>query len=661
MSDGKVIYHVRADHSKVDEDMRAANSKVKSGAEGFSKTMKTMITGAAVAAVAKEVVQLGSAFETSLAGASTLFGDVNVDMNRLSDDMLKLSNSTGVAADELGNSLYNALSAGIPVTKDMSEAMGFLEKSSQLAKAGFTDVDSAMSATVKTLNAYGMGVEETDRIQKILMQTQNNGIVTVGELSGVLAQVTPTAAAMGVSFEQVGAAISGMTAQGTPAAQATTQLNALFSELGKSGTKASNGLAEATKGTEYAGMSFQDMMDAGVPLNEVLNLMGDYAAENGLGMLDMFSSIEAGKAALANGGENSQMFTDNLAAMSTQTDVVGDAFDKVTETSAEKFNKAINELKNSAIDLFLEMVPLISEILPVFSDLIKMLLPPLIELVSAILPVLVEIFKALAPPILDIIDKVLPPLIDLLKSLGDFISVVLVPIIRFIGAIFADVFGSIAKSVSKDIQSVTGVLSGIISFVKNVFTGNWRGVWKSIKDIFSSYISGLANIFKSPLNAIIDGLNSFIKGANKIKIPEWVPGVGGKGINLPTIPRLRVGLDYVPDDEYPAMLHRGEAVLTAREADLYRSLGGNLDSFLQSLGQMSSKSDFQVPELMKIMSANSDLLNRVDRILGIMSIHLPKIGVPYEVYLDTGVLAGEMAPKINSELGKNASLKERGR
>lgn len=48
---------------------------------------------------------------------------------------------------------------------------------------------------------------------------------------------------MGVSFEQVGAAMATMTAQSTPAASATTQLNSMFAELGKSGTTASKALA----------------------------------------------------------------------------------------------------------------------------------------------------------------------------------------------------------------------------------------------------------------------------------------------------------------------------------------------------------------------------------------------------------------------------------
>src|SRR5690606_41788047 len=65
--------------------------------------------------------------------------------------------------------------------------------------------------------------------------------------------------------------------------------------------------------------------------------------------------------------------------------------------------------------------------------------------------------------------------------------------------------------------------------------------WQGIVDIFSGVFNGIVAIAKAPINAIITGINAFIRGLNKIKIPDWVPGVGGKGINIPTIPHLATG------------------------------------------------------------------------------------------------------------------------
>ena len=314
----------------------------------------------------------------------------------------------------------------------MSEALSFLDSSAKLAKSGFTDINTAVEASAKVLNAYRMGTEETDRVQKVMMQTQNLGIVTVGELGSVLAQVTPTAAAFGVSFEQVGASLATMTAQGTPAAQATTQLNGILSELGKSGTAASKNLEAAAENSEYAGMSFQQMMEQGVPLNEILDMMSDYAEENGKSLLDMFSSVEAGRGALSIAGESSGIFADNLASMSTESDVVGEALEKVSDTSGAKFEKLMNSLKNTAIRLFEAFSPVIDELLPILTDLLEELTP------------------------------ILEPVVDIVVALAKAIMAVLGPAIQFITPLLqalAEVAEKVAGAVEKVVSKLTGVES----------------------------------------------------------------------------------------------------------------------------------------------------------------------------------------------------------
>lgn len=90
-------------------------------------------------------------------------------------------------------------------------------------------------------------------------------------------------------------------------------------------------------------------------------------------------------------------------------------------------------------------------------------------------------------------------------------------------------------------NTIKGIFNGIITFVTGVFSGDWEKAWQGVKDIFSSIVSGFANIFKEPINFIIDGINVFLRGLNKIKIPDWVPKIGGAGFNIPTIPRLAEG------------------------------------------------------------------------------------------------------------------------
>ena len=438
MADGEVIYKVVADNSGLDSDLNKTEETIKTKTSAWEKVSSGALNRLGSAAMdmalkaGQAAIDYGTAFDQSLANASTLI-DTNVtDMDALKGKILDLSDSTGLAADELNNALYSALSAGVPATKDMSEALSFLDSSAKLAKSGFTDINTAVEASAKVLNAYRMGTEETDRVQKVMMQTQNLGIVTVGELGSVLAQVTPTAAAFGVSFEQVGASLATMTAQGTPAAQATTQLNGILSELGKSGTAASKNLEAAAENSEYAGMSFQQMMEHGAPLNEILDMMSDYAEENGKSLLDMFSSVEAGRGALSIAGESSGIFADNLAAMSTETDVVGEALEKVTDTSGAKFEKLMNSLKNTAIRLFEAFSPVIDELLPILTDLLEELTP------------------------------ILEPVVDIVVALAKAIMAVLGPAIQFITPLLqalAEVAEKVAGAVEKVVSKITGVES----------------------------------------------------------------------------------------------------------------------------------------------------------------------------------------------------------
>lgn len=639
--------------------MKTAESRIASAGSGVANAAKGigLAVGTALVAAGSAAIKFGGEFETAMAGASTLIDTTSVDVEQLQGQILELSDKTGIAATDLGNSMYNALSAGVDLGKDNVTMLVMLESSAKLAKAGFTDIDTALTATAKTMNAYGIeGEAAIEKVQKVLIQTQNKGITTVGELGSVLAQVTPTAAAFGVSFEQVGASLANMTAQGTPTAQATTQLNSLIAELAKSGTTAAGKLEEAAARTKYAGMSFKDMMAAGVPLNKVLDLMGSYAAENNLSMVDMFSSIEAGKAALALSGENSATFTENLAAMATETDVVGEAFEKISDTSAEKFSKMMNQLRNAAIELFVQLQPFVSEalpmllsllqmilppvmsmaeqLLPLIGELLEKLLPPIVELIEKLLPVILNLFDSLVPVLLEIADAIFPVLLevidallpiltmllellspllemflDLLQPVLDLIKLAIVPLIEIIGqliefaidplmscleylkGVFEAVFRYISDMISNKINTWINVFKGIIDFLKNVFTGNWKGAWEAVKNIFSTIAEGIKNAFKAPINFIIDCINNFIEGVNRIKIPEWVPLVGGAEFHIPTIPRLKAGIDFVPSDYYPAYLDYGERVLTQPENAVFTAIGG-----LEGLQAMMGAAQRQEPQ-----------------------------------------------------------------
>lgn len=122
-------------------------------------------------------------------------------------------------------------------------------------------------------------------------------------------------------------------------------------------------------------------------------------------------------------------------------------------------------------------------------------------------------------------------------------------------------------------EGIKDVFSGVGDFFKDVF----EGAKNAIKTVWD----GLAAIVKAPINVLIDGLNLFIKGLNKIQIPDWVPGVGGYGINIPTIPRLyrggvlrqgQVGLLEGSGDEAVVPLSENKAWISAIAREMRRSM-----------------------------------------------------------------------------------------
>lgn len=162
-------------------------------------------------------------------------------------------------------------------------------------------------------------------------------------------------------------------------------------------------------------------------------------------------------------------------------------------------------------------------------------------------------------------------------------------------------------------DTVKGVFNGIISFITGIFSGNWASAWQGIVDIFSNIVSGIANIFKSPINAIISGINSFIGGLNKVKIPKWVPGVGGKGISIPKIPMLAEGGYVKANTPRLAMIgdNKTQGEIVSPEGKMFEVMMSALKAYG---AQSSENNDIQVlvSILYEILSAIQNLRLVVD-------------------------------------------------
>lgn len=339
-----------------ESSLKDNTSKTKTGFDTLSTAVsacKTVLATVGIGFTMDKVIKgLSEAYneatklDEKLRGASTLYGSVAVDQTKLVDNLKSISLQTGESLEVLGQTVYDAMSAGVQPTEDMAEVLQVVSASSKLAKAGFTDTNTAMKASLSVINAYGMGIENINKVSDVLLNTQNLGVTTVGELSNALSKVTPVASAFGVSIENVTSALALMTKQGTNTEVASTGLSAILSELGKSGTTASENLQKASLSAGLTETSFKGLLFSGKSLGDILDIMADYAEQNNLSLVDMFSSIEAGKSALQITNAGAEEFNKTLDSMETATGLVSESFEKMV-TPSQRLDSAIATLKTT--------------------------------------------------------------------------------------------------------------------------------------------------------------------------------------------------------------------------------------------------------------------------------------------------------------------------
>lgn len=160
-----------------------------------------------------------------------------------------------------------------------------------------------------------------------------------------------------------------------------------------------------------------------------------------------------------------------------------------------------------------------------------------------------QIREAILPVVTNVLSVLLPAIQTALTTIWNIVAPIVQGILQVVQAVMPvilSVVQSVIGSVQGIIQNLMTVLSGIIDFVTGVFTGNWSQAWNGIKSIFSGAVGGLGEIIKAPLRAVVSAVNTVISGLNKLKVPDWVPGLGGKGINIPLIPGFAKGTDRTP-------------------------------------------------------------------------------------------------------------------
>ena len=244
-----------------------------------------------------------------------------------------------------------------------------------------------------------------------------------------------------------------------------------------------------------------------------------------------------------------------------------------------------------------------------------------------------------------------------------------------IGSWFTSLFRNAWNNVKSAWSGAGSFFSGILSRIKGVFSSvpSWfrsqfQRAWSGIKSVFSgwgSFFSGLWSQIKSKFssigtsigtsmgNAVRSGMNGVIstvqstinKGIglinSAIRLANKLPGIDVGTVGTLSLPRLAQG----------GVLEQGQVgILEGSGAEAVVPLENNrawLSRLAEDLNEIQQRNGSMVSDEALVQRLNR-IIELLERLLGM------------NIYLDSDVLVGELAPAMDARLGKIYNRRNRG-
>ena len=330
-------------------------SKLKKGLGGVNSTLQKsqrgmLAAGAASVAFGTLAVRAAADFDKGMREVNTLINFSNDELNLLGGEVRKLSKEFGINAVDATKALYSAISAG----QEPTEAIAFLGVAAKTSIGGVTDLETAVDGLTSIVNAYGFESSKTIDVADIMFETMRRGKTTIGELSDFFFQAAPVSSALGVTFEELSAAITTLTLSGTPTRVAMTQIRSAMVSLAKP-TKEMEGLFEAV-GFEsgLAAIRSEGLVGALTKLQKESGATEDE-------FIKAVGSIDALQAVMGLTGKNTPAFLDNMVAMENAAGNVERAYTTMADSTSQSFALMTAAMEDAKIEIGENLAPAMEE------------------------------------------------------------------------------------------------------------------------------------------------------------------------------------------------------------------------------------------------------------------------------------------------------------
>ncbi len=481
--------------------------------ENIGKLGKTAVLAfgaAGVAAGAAGVLAVKGAieFEKAMAEVATLMPGISKDsFGVLQQGVLDLSKELNLATSETVPALYQAISAGVPP----ENVLDFMRLASKAAIGGVTDLSTAVDGITSVVNSYGAEIVGAQKASDIMFTTVKLGKTDFQQLSNSLFNVIPTAATLGISFEEIGAQLAVITGQGVPTSVATTQLRAAFVEASKGGTL----LNDAIK--ELHGKGFKDLIADGMTTTEIFQAVRDETIRNGTSFGDLFGSVEAMNAVLAVTGPNASKVQKALAEMANSAGAVDAAFNVMSETASFKFGRVINSLKIRLTELGLKLLPLVMR----GFDMLSVAFGRVSVWFNANKSVIIDTINGIADAGRSLWSRFrrgLEVVIPLLVSFGKQSADTFGPLIEWVKratpvvkAFITDAFGAVADWIRENGPKIVDFVSGVLGKVFDWFASALPVIKTFVTDAFGA-VTGWISEHGPKIIGFVSGVLDRVKG-----------------------------------------------------------------------------------------------------------------------------------------------------
>lgn len=519
MADGKILKTTVELAGAIDPSLKKSIDSAQKSLKGLNLKAVAIgtafVAGAGIAIKAavdmgKALYDLGSEFDSAYDAIRIGTGATGDDLVALQDTMKDVYTSIPASMEDSAKAIadYNTR---LGLTGD--ELADMSKKALQVSSMLETDLETTIEGSSKAMQQWGIDSKDMgDKMDYIFKVSQSTGM-GFDELMTNMQQYGPQLQEMGYSFEEASALMGQMEKAGVNTSEVLGAMKKAVGTLAKEGINASDGMQ----------LYFEKIQNAGTAAEATAIANEVFGARAGSTMA----------AAIRDGSMAVEDLTKSLEGNS-------ESIDKAywdTADFAEKWQLLQNQMKVAFEPVAMAVFDGMAELMPVISNVMEKLTPIIAELVEKLAPLINDIFATfgevitiLLPPLMQVVDAILPALMDIVTALS--------PVLGFLAKMIGSVLTQAINIVMPYVNNLIGIFTNLINFFTNIFSGKWGAAWENIVAVFKNIFGAIANYALMPLNQLIGLINVAIEGFNQIKLPDWVPGIGGKGINIPLIPMI---------------------------------------------------------------------------------------------------------------------------